>query len=165
MEETLKVINRMKAEGIVRDYAIGGAMALLFYGEAALTYDLDVFCILNETRSSLVSLAPVYEWLKARGYREDKDHIVIEDIPVQFIPAYNSLVEEAVSQADERAFKGVPARVVQIEHLVALMVQTGRAKDRERLERLREEIDLDDAKLLPILARHKLSNRWLKGRE
>lgn len=160
MERALKVINRMKDEGVVRNYAIGGAMALLFYAEPALTYDLDVFCTLKETRSPLVSLAPIYEWLKAKGYREDKEHMVIEEIPVQVIPAYNALVEEAVEQAEERTFKGESTRVVQIEHLIALMVQTGRSKDRERLERLREEIDIDEAKLLPILRRHGLDKAW-----
>jgi hypothetical protein len=162
MEQALKIINRMKEEGIVRDYAIGGAMALLFYAEAVLTYDLDVFCLLKETRSSLVSLAPIYEWLKAGGYREDKEHMVIEEIPVQFIPVYNSLVEEAVSQAEARTFKNVPARVVQMEHLVAIMIQTGRSKDKERLERLREEMEIDESKLLPILERHGLETAWRK---
>jgi hypothetical protein len=160
VEDTLKVINQMREEGIFREYAIGGAMALLFYAEAFVTYDLDIFCILPDTGSSLVSLAPIYEWLKARGYLEDKEHILIEEIPVQFIPAYNSLVQEAVTSAEERAFRGVPVQVVQIEYLVALMLQTGRTRDRERLERLREEIDIDESKLFPILERHGLINAW-----
>jgi hypothetical protein len=130
LEQALKVINRMKDEGIVRDYAVGGAVALLFYAEAVLTYDLDVFCRLPGTHSSLVSLAPIFEWLKSRGYREDKEHMVIEGLPVQFIPAYNSLVEEAVECAEERTFKGVPIRVVQMPHLIAIMIQTGRNKDK-----------------------------------
>ena len=161
MEQALKVISRMKDEGIVRDYAIGGAVALLFYAEAVLTYDLDVFCSLPESSSSLVSLAPIYEWLKAKGYPEDKEHIVIEGLPVQFIPAYNSLVEEAVKCAEERTFKDVPTRVVRIEHLIAIMIQTGRQKDKERLERLRDEIDIDESKLRPILKRHGLSHQYI----
>jgi len=128
MEGALRVINRMRDEVILRDYAIGGAMALLFYAEAFATYDLDVFCILPDTGSSLVSLAPIYEWLKAKGYREDKEHIVIEEIPVQFIPAYNPLAQEAVSSAEERTFRGVPVRVARIGHQADAM-------DLPRLER------------------------------
>lgn len=43
MEKTLRVLNALEREGIVRCYAIGGAVAAIFYMEPFLTYDLDVF--------------------------------------------------------------------------------------------------------------------------
>ncbi len=59
MERTLEVLNRLEREGAFRRYAIGGGVAVLFYAEPVLTYDLDVFLLLNpEGSSGLVDRAP-----------------------------------------------------------------------------------------------------------
>ena len=42
----LASIRRVKSEGVVKDYAIGGAMALAFWSEPIPTFDLDVFGLL-----------------------------------------------------------------------------------------------------------------------
>ena len=52
----LAAIERLKTDGIVSDYAIGGAMALLFWSEPIPTFDIDVFVVLA-SESKLVSLA------------------------------------------------------------------------------------------------------------
>ena len=39
----LRALNDLKASGVVRDYAIGGAMGVVFWTEPMVTYDLDVF--------------------------------------------------------------------------------------------------------------------------
>ena len=41
-EQTLRAINEMREEGVIEDYAIAGAMAVLFWAEPIPTYDLDV---------------------------------------------------------------------------------------------------------------------------
>ncbi len=92
-------------------------MAATFYTEPVLTFDLDVFVLLSASTGKLVSLAPIYEALRARGYGEEKETVVIEGVPVQFLPAYNALIEETVAQAREIDYEGVPARVAQAEHL------------------------------------------------
>ncbi|MCL0092519.1 hypothetical protein M1N92_02470 [Dehalococcoidia bacterium] len=46
MEKTLKVFNELEKTGLIRRYVIGGGIAVLFYAEPILTYDLDVFCLL-----------------------------------------------------------------------------------------------------------------------
>lgn len=150
----------MARERVVENYAIGGAVALLFYAEPANTYDLDVFCLLPMTSSTLVSLAPIYDWLRQQGFSEDKEHVLIHGIPVQFIPAYNDLISEAVAQAQQKTFKGEPVRVVQLEYLLAIMVQTGRAKDRLRVMQVGEEAIFDAVKLTAILKRYGLASRW-----
>ena len=40
--EVLRTLNFMKDEGVFEDYAISGAMALVFWTEPVPTYDLDV---------------------------------------------------------------------------------------------------------------------------
>lgn len=76
--------------------------------------------------------------------------------PVQFLPAYNALVEEAIVGARDLTYERVPVRVVDAEHLVALAIQAGGARRRERAWQLIELEELDRARLRSILARHGL---------
>lgn len=164
MEGTLRVINDLEREGIIERYALGGATALLFYTEPALTFDVDVFVFLPgaHDRKQLVSLAPLYQALEVRGCRADKEHVLIQGIPVQFIPVYNALVEEAVRKAKTKDYAGVKTKVLSLEHLLAIMLDTNRPKDRERLRHLVNEIRFDKKILAGILDRHGLDKRWRK---
>ncbi len=79
---------------------------------------------------------------------------------MQFIPAYNWLVEEALSEAVEMTFGTTPTRVVRLEHLIAIMLQTDRPQDSERLALALEQSRPDRARLRDILACHGLLERW-----
>ena len=160
MKRTLQVLNDLERDHIFSRFAIGGAMAATFYVEPLLTFDLDVFVALAKDGGGLISLAPIYDALRARGYSEEKECVLIEGVPVQFLPAYNSLVQEALTEAVETQYEGVGTRVVRAEYLVAICLQTGRAKDRERVRILREQADLDLPRLAEMLARHNLEERW-----
>ena len=161
MEKTLKVIAEMIRLGIIRAYAIGGGIAATYYIEPVLTYDLDVFFM--PVREGLDELAPIYEFTRGRGYAEEAEALIIEGFPVQFIPAYNDLVREAVADPASLTYRGVEANVVKAEYLIAIALQTGRAKDRERAVRLLESESVDRGVLAGILERHSLSDR-LKSR-
>ncbi|PYS76543.1 MAG: hypothetical protein DMF66_14125 [Acidobacteria bacterium] len=150
MEKTLKVINRMEADGVIGRYAIGGAVAAIFYIEPFTTYDLD----------NLVVLTPIYEYLARKGYEAEGEAVNVEGWPVQFLPAYNPLVAEALKQAVEIKFKRTPTRVMSAEHLVAIMLQTGRTKDYARAAKFLEEDVVDVERLEDILSRHELSGKW-----
>ncbi|MFN2477013.1 MAG: hypothetical protein ABR526_11830 [Chthoniobacterales bacterium] len=161
MKRTLEVLNELQNDTVFSRYAIGGAMGAIFYTEPFLTFDLDVFIVLPANANALVSLAPIYEALRARGYTAEEDEcVIIEGVPVQFLPAYNALVEEALEQAKEMEYESVPARVLRSEHLVAICLQTGRGKDRERVRILREQAQLDMEALATILRRHQLEEKW-----
>jgi len=164
MEETFKVINRMKTDGIIEDYAIGGAIAAMFYIAPFSTEDLDVFFSVTTTETGLDLLAPIYRFLAMAGYRAEGAMIQVEGWPVQFLPLYNALIEEAVREADERAVSGVPVRVMRAEHLVAIMLQTGRPKDYARIAGFLEAGAVDMEKLTEILKRHSLENKWNENR-
>ncbi|MBZ5568237.1 MAG: hypothetical protein LAN64_10360 [Acidobacteriia bacterium] len=43
MKETLATLNRMQADGILGNYAIGGAVGATFYIAPAATLDVDIF--------------------------------------------------------------------------------------------------------------------------
>src|SRR6266498_142117 len=141
MKRTLQVLNELELGGVIDRYAIGGAMGATFYVEPLLTFDLDV--VLPQSAAGLLSLAPLYEALLARGYIEEGECVLIEGVPIQFLPAYNALLEEALREARETLYEEVPTRVVRAEHLIVICLQTGRDKDRERVRIFREQAELD----------------------
>jgi len=160
MERALRVLNDMEHAGVLGRYAIGGAMAAVFYGEAILTYDLDVFAAIRPTEGGLLSLAPIYAYLRARGHTERDECVMVEGTPVQFLPVYDPLTEEALARARGVDYAGTPTRVLRAEHRVAIAVQTGRSKDRERCGLLMRGGNVDEACLRNVLDRHGLLARW-----
>ena len=160
MEKTFQTLNDIETAGLVTRYAIGGAMAAFFYAEAVVTEDLDAFVLLAPPATELVTLTPIYDFLKARGATERREHLVLAGTLFQIIPAYDALTEEAVRESIEHRMGRTPARVMRPEHLIAIALQTGRAKDFARVALLLEEADLDIARLLDILQRHELIKKW-----
>jgi hypothetical protein len=158
-ERALVVLNDMKANGVVSDYAIAGAMALLFWSEPIPTYDLDVLVFLPATDSPIVSLDPIYRWAASHGYPSEKEHIVVDGLPVQFLPAHNALADEAIETAAEMTYGHTPVRVVRPEYLIALYVEgsAGTPKRRERAAALRESGRIDEGRLRDILQRFKIN--------
>jgi hypothetical protein len=71
-------------------------------------------------------------------------------------------VEEALAQAVETDVEGTPARVFTAEHLAAIALQVGRAKDKARLLQFIESGVLDAPRFQSILARHGLADAWQK---
>ena len=53
------MLNELERDGVFTRYAIGGAMGATFYVEPLLTFDLDVFVVLPQTESGLLTLAPL----------------------------------------------------------------------------------------------------------
>ena len=160
MERTLNVLNALEREGILARYAIAGAMGATFYTELVLTFDLAVIVVLPQTTSGLLTLPPLDEALRARGYMEEGECVDIEGVPVQFLPAYNALLEEALTEARDSLYQQTPTRVLRPEHLIAVAVQTGRDKDRLRVRLLRDQAAMDHSYLQKVLGRHGLLERW-----
>ncbi|PYJ51282.1 MAG: hypothetical protein DME87_03925, partial [Verrucomicrobia bacterium] len=68
IREVIETINRMQADGIIDRYAIGGAVGATFYLEPVSTLDVDIFIAFRaQPQDSLISLEPVFDYLKARG--------------------------------------------------------------------------------------------------
>lgn len=149
----------MKSEGVIEEYAIAGAMALVFWTEPVPTWDLDVLVFLPET-GPLLSLEPIYRWTTAHGYAVEKEHVIIEGVPTQFLPSPGKLGDEAVESAATLDYGDVKTRVVLPEYLVALYLQpeARTAKRRERAALLLEWPGLNRERLDAILERHGLSS-------
>jgi hypothetical protein len=73
---------RLVADGVIEGYAIAGAVAAIFYTEPTDTVDLDILVAFPKT-DSFITLGPM-----------ENEGIVIEGIPVQFLPTTNALSEE-----------------------------------------------------------------------
>jgi hypothetical protein len=163
VEKTLKIIKELKEKKILNDFSIGGGIAALYYIEPLLTYDLDIFFIPMEDKIDV--LTPIYGYLKEKGFKAKKEHVMIEGIPVQFIPVYNDLVKEAVQYSVEAKYGRIKTRVLGLEYLIAVMLQTGRPKDRERLVKVFEEAKIELKLLKKILKKHGLYDKYVQFKE
>ncbi|PYS61612.1 MAG: hypothetical protein DMF74_15955 [Acidobacteria bacterium] len=159
MKETFAVLNQMVADGVIENYAVAGAIGAIFYVEPFSTEDLDVFVMTPE--DPVIIELPGWDYLKAHGYTKvEKEGVVVEGWPVQFVPATTPLEREAYLNAQILNVDEVPVRVVLPEHLVAIMLNVGRPKDIARIEMF---LSQDAVKLTPledVIKRHGLSEKW-----
>jgi hypothetical protein len=113
----LRSLEDLKRATIIEDYAIAGAMALVFWAEPIPTYDLDVLVLLPEQDTPIVSLGAIYQWASAQGHSVHAEHVVVAGVPVQFLPSHNKLTDEAIETAATLDYQGVAVRVVRPEYL------------------------------------------------
>jgi hypothetical protein len=59
MRDTLEMINRMQTDGVIDEYAIGGAVGATFYLEPSATEDVDIFVMLPTAPGSSLLLVVV----------------------------------------------------------------------------------------------------------
>ena len=159
VKETLEVINQMQAAGVIGKYAIGGAVGAAFYLEPAATVDVDIFVTLPVS-GTLLTLTPLYEYLKAHGGIEQDEYVVIGGWPVQFLPPADELEHEAIEESVPVRVEGVGTRIMTAEHLAAIALRTGRPKDHNRILQFIEQNAVDRKKLQSVLERHGLTAKW-----
>jgi hypothetical protein len=86
--------------------------------------------------------------------------MVVDQWPIQFLVASDSLEREAIRNSVETVVEDVPTRVMSAEHLVAIALRVGRLKDHNRILQFLEQQAVDRRKLENILERHGLADRW-----
>lgn len=104
--------------------------------------------------------APWWRWYSSCGCRAKAEYIVIGDWPVQFLPPAGELETDAIENALQTEVDGVTTWVMRAEHLVAIALQTGRAKDYSRILHFLEQNAVDRAKLDHVLQQFNLVNKW-----
>ena len=165
MKKTLQILNRLVELNIIESYAIAGGMAQFYYVEPSVTYDLDLIVSLNAADNPLTPLAELYKWADENDYKTEGEHIVLGGIPVQFLLPYNDLVSEALKNRVQVSLFDEVTYIFSAEYLMAIMLQTWRPTDRERLVRFFNEADYDEKKLNDILERFKLLSKLTKFKE
>lgn len=160
MKTALCALNSLEKQGIVDQYAIGGAIAASFYIEAVNTEDIDAFIFLSPKEGSmLLSLSPIYDALVKIGGVIEKGYVRFGRWPVQILPAYNPLVEEAIRESKSVDFAGIPTRIFTPEYLCAISLDTGRIKDYYRVSMFIEQLAVDVNALISLVNRFDLSDK------
>jgi hypothetical protein len=170
LKEVIQTINRMEADGVIERYAIGGAVGATFYLEPAATFDVDVFVEfhaepgLTDRRWTRRAGTPPGRLGRVVTRPSDREiasqYVVIADWPVQFLPAGDALAKRVLAQAAQRDVEGTSTHVFTAEHIAAIALQTGRAKDKARILQFIEAGALDRQKFHEIITRHKLTGQW-----
>lgn len=155
---TLRVMNQLKTEGVIEDYAIGGGVGTIKYTEPFSTYNLDLFVIVPKSKG-LTLLTPIYDRFRQLGYPWHKDYLIVEGLPVQFIAA-DELESEAVTRAARATVFGVSTKVMRPEYLIALFARAGRTKDKAKITMLLEQAKVDILVLREILVRYGLLEKF-----
>jgi hypothetical protein len=161
MEKVIQVLNRMQAGGVIEKFAIGGGIAAIYYLEPYQTDDIDVFISpVVVGANGLVSFGRIYSYLEELGYNTEREYIRIEGWLVQFVPASESVQEEAVAKADRVAFAGEYTSIFSSEHLAAELLRSGRLKDHTRVVALLKSEQMDTEVFRDIIRRHGLTEKW-----
>jgi hypothetical protein len=158
--DVLRLLEQLKAEGVVTDYAIAGAMAANFWDEAVATQDLDVVVILPPSSAVLDPLRTIFDRLPDGSYPRRGEHIEIAGVLVQFMPAWSALVATAVRHAHEGPYdpddQSAPSlRIMTPTYLAAIWQSEAGAltpRRRERIARFEEAGLLDGALLRQLLS-------------
>jgi hypothetical protein len=155
LADVLRAANELVSAGVIKDYALGGALAAIYYVEPFTTYDADIFFILA-TEDLTGGIPHIYEALLAKGWKAEGDHLLLRNFPVQFLAAHG-LTEEAVKEALPLNYEGVATKLFRPEYIIAIAASVGRLKDLARIEQVMEQTDIDKNSLEAILKRYNLS--------
>jgi hypothetical protein len=154
LAEVLRAANELVSASVIEDYALGGALAAIYYVEPFTTYDADIIFVASDQTLS-AGIPAIYSHLKSKGWRVEHEHLMINDFPVRFLAA-SGLTEEAVRNAQPIEYEGVPTKVFRPEYIIAIAASVGRHKDLARIEQLMSQTKIDKTLLDDILRRHNL---------
>jgi hypothetical protein len=149
----------MRANGVIREYALFGAAAQMRYTEPVATLDAGVL-VAMPAADRLDVLTPIYEFCAAKGCSPAGEAIQVGAWPVQFVPVFSPLTREALDEAETTDFEGVSFRVVRASHLAVIALSVGRAKDFTRILALLESGSTTREEIGRLAAAHGLDGKW-----
>ncbi len=161
MKQLAELLNEMRTQGVIDEYALFGAAAQMRYTEPVATIDADVLVALPK-EGGLDVLHGIYAFCTSKGYSPQGEAIQVGAWPTQFLPVFSQLTREALEQAETADFEGVPFRVVRADHLAVIALSVGRAKDFSRILALLESRSVTRDEIRRLAARHGLSKEWSK---
>ncbi|HEX4665230.1 MAG TPA: hypothetical protein VH207_01415 [Chthoniobacterales bacterium] len=154
LADVRRAANDLVAAGVIQDYALGGALAAIYYVEPFTTYDADIIFVAAD-KGLTAGIPAIYAHLQERGWPVEREHLVVHGFPGRFL-AVAGLTDEAVREARKIEYEGVPAKVLRPEYIVAIAASVGRHKDLARIEQMLEQAEIEKALLDDILRRYKL---------
>ena len=164
LTEVATALADMRAQGIIGKYAVGGASAVAFYAEPIATKDLDIFFLFEPPQDGVIlSLEPIYEYCREKGYVFDHEFISIAGWDVQFVESgHDPLWRDALVNARTFTFDGSSIDVLPPEHLAAMWAGVARPKDILKILHFVSNDALDSDRLFKILVKFDLIETWRK---
>ena len=161
MKELAQLLNEMLAAGVIENYALFGAVAQMRYTEPVATIDADLL-IAVPSQKGLDVLNGVYKFCSKKGFQPEGEAIKVGAWPVQFMPAFSPLTQEAMERAETADFEGVPLRVVRADYLAVIALSVGRSKDLTRILALIESGSIKREEIRKLAGRFGLAEAWKK---
>ena len=118
-----------------------------------------------EGQDSVDVLKPIYDYCTVRGYTPDRETIRVGEWPVQFIPVFNPLTEDAVREAETGEIEGIAFRVVRADFLATIALSTGRPKDFARILALLESGAVSSEQIDELTRHYRLQSEWERFKE
>src|SRR5688572_4865730 len=104
LADVLRSANELVSAGLIEDYALGGALAAIYYVEPFTTYDADIIFVPAD-KGLTAGIPAIYAHLQAQGWQIEREHLLVHGFPVQFLAA-QGLTEEAVREAERIDYEG-----------------------------------------------------------
>jgi hypothetical protein len=148
LERAVAILNELKQEGKLRDFAIMGAYAYSHHAEAVSTADLDIVVLADSDAEYYAELGRAGERGEWRGM-----HVVLGGLPVQMFPTtIGQLYFDALLSSRLTEIGRQPAKVVTPEYLIVMFLVSFRLQDRLRIVRLLESVDRE--RVQELVAHH-----------
>ena len=81
LADVLRAANELVAADLIQDYALGGALAAIYYTEPFTTYDADIIFVASDKTLS-AGIPAIYSHLRSKGWRVEGEHLLVKDFPV-----------------------------------------------------------------------------------
>ena len=83
LADVLRAANDLVSAGLIKDYALGGALAAIYYVEPFTTYDADIIFIAAE-QGLTAGIPAIYSYLQDRGWRIERSICSLKASPSNF---------------------------------------------------------------------------------
>ena len=131
--DAIRSLNRLKQRGIIKDYAVIGAVAAAAYIEPVFTQDVDIV-VLTDTDDEFWN---AYRRVGEAAEGLDGMHHILGGRPVQMFPSsIKPIYRDTLAKARRVRIGNVRVKIASPEHLVVLALEAFRYKDRLRIAEL-----------------------------
>ena len=138
--DAIRKLNDLKQRGLIRDYAVIGAVAATAYVEPVLTQDVDVVVLVDSDDEFWETYRRVGE--AAEGI--DGMHHILGGRTVQMFPStIKPIYRDTLAASRQTRIGNAMVKVASAEHLVALALEDFRYKDKLCIAELLELPETD----------------------
>ena len=152
-------MNGFRRRGVIKDYAVIGAVAATAYMEPMFTEDVDVIVLVDTDEDYLA----VFQAIASESEGQDGMHQILGGVPVQLFPSNTMpLYRDTVEQARQVHVGNLKIKIAAPEHLILLYLLAFRDKDHVRVRYLLR--DADEERLDALLERFDDAENTLASR-